>query len=696
LPRPLVIGNGRMLVNLDARLALRDLYYPHVGQVNHIAGRRHLVGVWAGGRFSWIDEDGWGRRLAYRRETLVTHAVATHPALGLTLEIDDAVHYRWDILVRRVRVLGGDGPRREVRLFFTNDVNIDESDVGDTAVYDPETGAIVHYKRDIAFLFCGRVDGRGIHQYSCGRKRFAGAEGTWRDAEDGRLEGNPVSHGAVDSTFSLSGEVGAGAGLDYYYWLVAGRSVAEVRAGHTRVLERGPERLLDETETYWRAWVNREGRSFGDLPQRVVDLWKRSLLVVRTQIDATGAIVAANDSDILTANRDHYCYVWPRDGALVARAVDLAGYSGVTRPFFRFCERALAEGGYMRQKYNPDGTIGSTWHPWLTPPLGPSAAAPGGAATAGGTASGAAPPKCGLPIQEDETALVLCALDTHYTCHRDLEFIAALYPRLIRPSAEFMLYYRDPQGGLPLPSYDLWEERWGVFTFTASAVAAALKAAARFGRLLGDEGLAAPCATAAAEMTERIGERLYAPALGRFLRGLYTGRDGCVSADPTIESSTCATWLLGVFDPADDRVRSTMRALREGLWVNTDVGGIARYQGDGYFRKSDDLQRVPGNPWVICTLWLAAYYAALARTRADLKASRAILEWAADRAMETGVLPEQLHPYTGEPVSVAPLTWAQATFVEAVLRYVDRYNLLPGATGEPHPEGKTAPEAEVQ
>ena len=33
---------------------------------------------------------------------------------------------------------------------------------------------------------------------------------------------------------------------------------------------------------------------------------------------------------------------------------------------------------------------------------------------------------------------------------------------------------------------------------------------------------------------------------------------------------------------------------------------------------------------------------------------------------------EQLHPYTGEPLSVSPLTWSHATYVRAVREYIDR------------------------
>ncbi len=41
-------------------------------------------------------------------------------------------------------------------------------------------------------------------------------------------------------------------------------------------------------------------------------MYKRSLLTVKTQMDRRGAIIAANDTDILQFNRDHYSYMWPR------------------------------------------------------------------------------------------------------------------------------------------------------------------------------------------------------------------------------------------------------------------------------------------------------------------------------------------------------------------------------------------------
>ena len=76
-----------------------------------------------------------------------------------------------------------------------------------------------------------------------------------------------------------------------------------------------------------------------------------------------------------------------------------------------------------------------------------------------------------------------------------------------------------------------------------------------------------------------------------------------------------------------------------------------------------------GNPWFICTLWLAEYYLARAATADELAPAIQLLEWVADNALPSGVLAEQLDPVTGGPVSVSPLTWSHSTFVAAALEY---------------------------
>jgi GH15 family glucan-1,4-alpha-glucosidase len=135
-----------------------------------------------------------------------------------------------------------------------------------------------------------------------------------------------------------------------------------------------------------------------------------------------------------------------------------------------------------------------------------------------------------------------------------------------------------------------------------------------------------------------------------------------------------------MFAPDDPRIVATMQAVRERLWVKTDVGGVARYENDYYHQVSQDIENVPGNPWFICTLWLAQWYIATAQTEADLKPALDILNWAADHALPSGVMAEQVHPHTNAPLSVSPLTWSHATLVMAVREYMARRAALNPST----------------
>ena len=56
--------------------------------------------------------------------------------------------------------------------------------------------------------------------------------------------------------------------------------------------------------------------------------------------------------------------------------------------------------------------------------------------------------------------------------------------------------------------------------------------------------------------------------------------------------------------------------------IKTEVGGSARYHHDYYFQRSTDIEKVPGNPWIICTLWIAEWEIEYAKTIADLEAPR--------------------------------------------------------------------------
>src|SRR6185312_14279369 len=146
--------------------------------------------------------------------------------------------------------------------------------------------------------------------------------------------------------------------------------------------------------------------------------------------------------------------------------------------------------------------------------------------------------------------------------------------------------------------------------------------------------------------------------------------------DEVIDASLYAIFKFHLFEVDDERVESTMKAVEEKLWVKTRVGGVARYENDYYHRVSNDIAAVPGNPWFICTMWLADYFITRATTAAELKNALPIFEWTASHALESGVLAEQVNPYTNDPLSVSPLTWSHATVVSTAIKYLEKLEAL--------------------
>jgi GH15 family glucan-1,4-alpha-glucosidase len=655
MPRDLPIGNGTLLVNFDRTYTLRDIYYPHVGQENHTDGHLNRFGVWADGEFAWLDGADWQRDLRFADESLVTHVTCRNDRLGIELVCADCVDVGRNVYVKRVEVRDLRGKQRGVRLFQHLDLHLWGNSVGDTAFYDPDAHTLVGYKGRRYLMLGARAGGTtGITHWATGRKGTGGMEGTWRDAEDGELGGNPIAQGSVDCVGGIDLPVPASGSAFAYFWIVACQRYGDGRQLHDLVVERGPESFLTRTLAYWRLWVNRpEPAHFAPLPDKVITLYKRSLLVIRSQIDDSGAIIAANDADILQFGRDTYSYMWPRDGALVAHALIRAGHGRVARRFFEFCAEVILREGYLLHKYNPDGSAGSSWHPWLD---------------TDGTRI--------LPIQEDETALVLWALWAHFQEFRDVEFLSDLYRPLLVAAANFLCGFREPRTGLPEASYDLWEERHGITAFTTAAVVAGLEAASRMVGAFGDRELAVKYRNEAATIRAAATEHLYDAERGHFSRMIRVRADGTIERDSTLDASMFAIHQFGLLPPDDPLLVSTMRALERRLWCRTMVGGMARYENDYYHQVRHDVENVAGNPWFVCTLWLADWKTTAATTLDELGEALKLLTWVADHALPSGTLAEQVHPDRGEPISVSPLTWSHAAFVESVEHYLSRYALL--------------------
>ncbi len=645
MPRDLPISNGSLFVSFDKEYRIRELCFPFVGEENHVEGELCRFGMLVGGNFEWVD-DTWNIERRYLDDTLVTAVSLSHPSFPLKIEATDCVDFEENIYFKKMTLTNCSEDSIFCRLFFCHDFHILGNDIGDTAEFRPDSSAILHYKKDRYFLISGYANGKyGIDSFTTGNIHTGALEGSWKDAEDGVLSENPITQGSVDSVIALDLPLLAKETKSATYWIACGKTWEEVKRLHLLVKKRGPDSFFLRTQNYWKLWLDQDPIPQDVLPPPISALYRKSLLIARAHMNPGGSIIAGVDSDVMQFNRDTYSYMWPRDGSLIAHALDLAGYNS-SAAFYKLCGHLIEKEGYFLHKYNPSGSLASSWHPWFKEQ------------------------KKQLPIQEDGTALILWALGRHFTIFHDIELMRLLYDSLIKKGADFLMTYRNLDTGLPLPSYDLWEERRGILTFTTATVFGGLVAAARFAEAFGDTSLASEYREGAALMRKGMDKYLYLTKQKRFARMITFDPQGKIEVDDTVDASLYATFAFGAYAPDEEQVRSTMAQIEENL---QNGGGIIRYPKDPYYRSSENS---PGNPWFITTLWLAQYKIAIAKEKKDLQVALSLLEWVASHALPSGVLAEQIDPETHAPLSVSPLTWSHAAYVITIEQYLQKLSQL--------------------
>ncbi|MCU0587664.1 MAG: hypothetical protein MUF52_05860, partial [Syntrophobacteraceae bacterium] len=303
MPRDIPIGNGRLLLCFDDSNSIRDLYFPHVGQESHLSGSACRMGVHVDSTFSWIG-DGWRRQLLYEEDTLVSRADLYHWGMGVLITCFGVVDFHENVHAREIIVENLRPERRQVRLFFSHDFSISGNSIGDTAAFDPETGGVVHYKGNRYFLVNGMTEGaETLSQYAVGVKGVGDREGTYRDAEDGHLSGNPIAQGSVDSVIGLHLDLEGHSTGSAFTWICAGETWEAVRHLDGLARQKHPRALIRRTSDFWRLWVRKEPLPDGRLSRRIQEQYRRSLLILATQLDWRGGILAGNDSDVIQYNR---------------------------------------------------------------------------------------------------------------------------------------------------------------------------------------------------------------------------------------------------------------------------------------------------------------------------------------------------------------------------------------------------------
>ncbi|MEI7918412.1 MAG: glycoside hydrolase family 15 protein [Candidatus Saccharibacteria bacterium] len=645
MARPIVLSNGELHVGLNGYGTVHDFYYPYVGFENHSAGGnlRHRIGVWVDGSISWIDnpnnnQNDWVFTFRYPHSALVGHIIAKNEKQGILLEFDDFVDSDVNVFFRNVHVVNLHNRSRDVRLFMHQAFAIGDSRSNtDTAQYIPDSNAILHYRGRRAFVVSGEYKGKPFDQYTVGLFGIEGREGTYRDADDGSLGMNNVEHGRVDSTIRFKMDIGANSSERVHYWIAAGTTTREALNIHNTIQEDSALTNLQKTADWWDKWLAPTYSVIDKIPTDYRESFLQSIMVIKSQIDIRGAVIASTDTSMLNYSRDAYAYCWPRDGAFAVWPLIRMGYKEEAYRFFQFGKHGMHPDGYMMHKYRADGALGSSWHSYVHE-------------------DGLVAP----PIQEDETALPVFMFNQYYQLHPDPSLLKEFYHSMIIPMANFMTEYVDEITGLPKPSYDLWEQTFLTSTYTTAVTYAALIAASDLATAAKDQDNAVKWRLAANDIQTAAHKHLYHDDRKVFYRGL-TVRDGQIIKDGIVDcSSVFGAYIFGLFDAKSPQMKASVETVEELFGINKGAIGLPRYENDEYRRVSPGIT---GNLWFITSFWLAQYYIDSGKTDKALT----ILNWAKSHALSTGVMGEQFDPVTNQIISPAPLTWTHAEYVATLL-----------------------------
>lgn len=618
-----IIGNSKTLCSLSDRGNLTSLCYPNIDYAQHIGATR--IGVYYGrpgeGWISWNTDEKWVGEQRYVEKTNILTTDLKHNITNLRLLTRSYVVPDDDLVVQHLTITNMGEWAFNGKIFFYAKLNVGEFTGKNTVLYNEDADAILQWKREYWIAVGGD---RHLADFQCGKNNDPIT--ALKDAEDGRLMGYPNMFGDVDLAEGWSVEgVAPGGSASLTVYLSCGLNEGEIleRLIHARKV--GEEFLYSKTVKFWESWL--EGGRKLELPEgtaRFRPHYDRALLGLRLLYNRpSGAFIAAPvDYD--------YNYCWHRDASEVVLALLNAGYRDVVEGFFEFCSKSQDRDGSWFHRYWVNGEKAPSW--------------------------------CALykTNQYDETSTPVFVMASYILNHDKLEYGKKFWPMLKR-AAEFLYNEIDTDTKLHKACTDIWEERIGHYTYTASSYVVGLRAAADLAEKLGEGAMAARWREASVRIREAVLERLWDGERRYFVRGLN---------DPVVDSAT-----LGLLQPfeilnleREDEVGMALSHLEAVEKTLLRLGGIARYTEDRY--------RGFENPWLVCTGWLARCLLSVARHlifRSEIENAERLIEkavgyldWCTGHSTATGLLPEQFNGSNSEFWAV-PLGWSMANMIQSLI-----------------------------
>ncbi|ELZ33885.1 glycoside hydrolase 15-like protein [Halogeometricum pallidum JCM 14848] len=417
------------------------------------------------------------------------------------------------------------------------------------------------------------------------------------------------------------------------HWFVAQYGSHEPLAGGTC------DGLLSDTVDYWREWAHpcgddADGTENCLLEGRTHDLAVRSGLVLKLLMrrDTSGICAAPTTSlpeDVGGVRNWDYRYSWIRDGAFTVRALTHLGhYEEASAYLDRFLD--------LSKEFHPDDI-----KPLYSMDRGEDLTETELSHLSGYLDS--------APVRAGNDAADQRQLDVYG------ELILAIYQllwagreigeddwRAVHDIADHICEVWDEPGS------GIWEVRGDEHQFVYSKVMCwvGLDRAIQMAEELDYAAAEERWSAVRDEIHETVLDRGYSEELGAFTQ--------CYD-DDTLDATGLLIPLTGFLPPDDERVRSTVDAIREKL--ATEEGLVFRYKGG-----ADPLPGEEG-AFVLCSFWLVDALAVTGR----VDEAEAIFESVLDYAEPLGLLSEEIDAETGRLLGNFPQAFSHIGLVNAAL-----------------------------
>ena len=604
-----IIGNGNMLVSFTKKGELLRLFYPSVDYKQQIDFWHTGVSI-NDSHTIWLHDDMNNKyEQKFEKNTNILNTNIYNSYFNIDIEQKDYVIFDKSVLVKKYKFRNLSKCEQKIDFIIYSKIKSDEANYVSGYFKD---NILMQYSHDYTLAMYSNQN-TDSHQVN----------GASQTIGSGNIYGKDYIGMSEDSSLKYSiGYIKPKEEKEIviYISLFENSETKNEIIDKIRKVKKLPEnKEYLFTKEYWNNYVKKHKTTY--IQEGPIDeIYTRSILTFPLLTNPkTGGISAGVEIDENMTKCGRYSYCWPRDSAFITVALDMCNMEELVDKYFtEFAKKTQLNNGMWEQRYYTDGRLAPCWG-----------------------------------YQIDETASIVYGTWMHYKKTQEMKFLINTIP-MSEKAVEFLIKYTDnivenkyvtdvekKDDLLLYPSYDLWEEREGVHTYSLGTIYAAFKAMINMYNIVID-----------ANRNEKIKNlQSYCIKIKQYIEeNFYTGeyfkRN---SIDDYADISLLGLAVpFDVFDVNDEMISKT--ALRLEHYLSDHKGGLKRYENDNY---------VGGNPWTIANLWMALYYA----KKGNILKSKEYFNWVVDTMCKHGYLAEQINTQSQEPSWVIGLGWAHAMYI---------------------------------